>query len=610
MAASKRSKKITRRQPLCRLQDDSSGASRLHPLLRRILENRNVRTRSELDYSLNHLHPPQQLKGIEAATCILQQALRADRKIVVIGDYDVDGATATAVAVLGLRALGAKRVQYLVPNRFGFGYGLSPEIAAVALELQPEVVITVDNGISSLQGVALLRAAGVTVVITDHHLAGAELPTAEAIVNPNQPGCAFPSKALAGVGVIFYLLLAARARLRQAGWFDAARLAQPNLAELLDLVALGTVADLVPLDYNNRILVAQGVARIRAGRCRVGLKSLLEVAGRRPQNMASADFAFVIGPRLNAAGRMEDMSTGIECLLADDAQQARGYAQQLDEINRQRRKVEHSMQQQAMQIVARLEQGGEAQPAAAADRAKRFGLCLFDPHWHHGIIGLVASRVKDATNQPVIAFAPDSAQPGKLRGSARSVLGLHIRDALEAISSCDARLIEKFGGHAMAAGLTIAADQFENFSARFRAQVTAHFADHAPSDEILTDGELAADDFTVATAELMRGASPWGQHFPAPLFDGEFRVTAQKIVAKQHLKMVLEGPDGAPSLDAIAFRYVEPGQDTTSASLQPQSQRVRAAYQLQVNEFKGKRSLQLLVEYMQPAAEQTGRVAE
>lgn len=582
-------KQITRRQSLCRFEDHANAAHRLHPLLRKIFENRNVQTRAELDYSLNRLHPPQQLKGIEGAASLLQQAIIAEQKIVVLGDYDVDGATAVTVALLGLRMLRAKQVEYLVPNRFEYGYGLSPEIAEVALKLQPHLVITVDNGIASLRGVALLRAAGVSVVVTDHHLAGAELPVANAIVNPNQPGCDFPSKALAGVGVMFYLLLAVRARLRSVNWFDQAHFPEPNLAELLDLVALGTIADLVPLDYNNRILVAQGVARVRAGRARPGLNALLEVAGRRPQNLIASDFGFVIGPRLNAAGRMDDIACGIECLLTSNTEEAMEHARLLDEINRERRQVEQSMQQQAMQIVARLEQN---QKNATANQ---YGLCLFDPQWHHGIIGLVASRVKERFNQPVIAFAPDSAHPGKLRGSARSVVGLHIRDLLEAMANRQTGLLEKFGGHAMAAGLTIAEHQFPSFASCFSELVTSHFANTPRTDEILTDGELATDELTLETAELLNSASPWGQHFPAPVFEGVFRVVSHKIVGGQHLKMLLNSTDGALSLAAIAFRYIDPGQEEPTLQLH----RVKIAYQLQVNEFNGTRSLQLVVETMQ-----------
>ena len=598
---------ITRRRRLCRLEGQADAAD-LHPLLRRVLENRNIRSFDQLDYSLNRLHEPAQLKGIEGATARLQSAVQGGEKILVIGDYDADGATATAVALLGLRALGAGAVDYLAPNRFEYGYGLSPEIAEVALTRKPDVVITVDNGISSISGTARLRAAGVSVIITDHHLAGDELPEADAIVNPNQPGCGFPSKALAGVGVMFYLLLSLRAALRSAGRFNDRRWPEPNLAELLDLVAIGTVADLVPLDYNNRILVSQGLARVRAGRCRPGIKALLEMAGKGLDGLAASDFGFVIGPRLNAAGRMDDISTGIECLLADHPGEALRHARLLNEMNIARRRVELSMQQQALQIVAHL--GARDADAGSG----RFGWCLFQPEWHQGIVGLVATRIREKFHQPAVVFAP--AGDARLRGSARSVAGLHIRDLLEAISTRHPGLIQKFGGHAMAAGLTIAAEQFETFAEHFSAMVEAHFKDRPPDYDLLTDGALAIGEFTLETAELMRTASPWGQHFPAPVFDGEFRVTDQRVVGEQHLKMTLvpvagetsevngdqgaqdnqdaENPKGTGGFDAIVFRYLEPGQDAPPLHI------VKAAYQLQVNEFRGRRSLQLLIEYLQP----------
>ena len=581
---------------MCRLENDAGGGGEddLSPLLRRIFENRNVRTRGELDYSLDRLLPAESLKGIDSATTILQQALAEQWNILVVGDYDVDGATASTLALLGLRALGAARADYLVPNRFVHGYGLSEEIARIALTRSPNLVVTVDNGISSIEGVALLRAAGVAVIVTDHHLAGAELPAANAVVNPNQPGCEFPSKALAGVGVMFYVLLSLRTRLRESGWFSGSggdnggggRLPQPNLAALLDLVALGTVADMVPLDHNNRILVAQGIARIRGGHCRPGVKALAEVTGKRCQNLDASDLGFFIGPRLNAAGRMDDISTGIECLLADDQHEALRIARLLDQMNAQRHRVQQSMQRQAAQMVARLEQGG--------GKPERAGWCLFDPDWHQGIIGLVASRVVEKSNQPVVAFAPGD--DGRLRGSARSVAGLHIRDLLAAIATRHPGLIEKFGGHAMAAGLTLSAERFDAFSDCFSELVGDHFKDNAPRDDILTDGELAEEELSLETAERMRRASPWGQHFPAPLFDGEFRVLEQKAVGQggQHLKMTMERIGGGQSrrYDAIAFRHVEPGEEAARLDV------VHAVYQLQVNEYRGRRSLQLLVEYL------------
>ena len=663
-------RRIRRRCPQCRLEEaggdggdgnagdgdagdgtDAAATEKLHPLLRRIFENRNVRSRHELDYQLAHLHAPAQLKGIDDAAAILHDALESRRKILVVGDYDVDGATASALALLGLRALGGAggagadagggsgadagaAVDYLVPNRFRHGYGLSAAIAQTALQLAPApaVVITVDNGIANLDGVQLLRDAGVAVVVTDHHLAGPQLPNASAIVNPNQPGCAFPSKALAGVGVMFYLLLALRARLRAAGWFGdgdgdgdgdsdgdgggGENNAEPNLADFLDLVALGTVADLVPLDHNNRILVAQGVKRIRAGRCRPGIRALAEVAGRKCADLDAAALGFIIGPRLNAAGRMDDMSTGIECLLAEDFGAASRLAGALNTFNARRHQVEKSMLRQAEAMVAQLETGGEKtggdgdgdgdgdghsnsddeNPAAKKARGggsvgiNRAGLCLFARDWHQGITGLVASRVKDKFHRPVVAFAP--ADDEQLRGSARSVAGLHIRDLLAAIDARAPGLIDKFGGHAMAAGLTIGAQHFDAFARHFNALVEAHFGGALPDGEILTDGELDAADLTVQTAEMLRDASPWGQRFPPPLFDGAFRVAEQRVVGGAHLKMRLECNGAA--VDAIAFRCVEPGADAARFDA------IQAVYQLSVDEFRGRRRLQLVVEHLQP----------
>jgi len=652
-------RRIRRRRPQCRLEEatgdggdggnagdgtNAAATEKLHPLLRRIFENRNVSSRHELDYQLAHLHAPAQLKGIDDAAAILHDALESRRKILVVGDYDVDGATASALALLGLRALGGgsggdaggdagAAVDYLVPNRFRHGYGLSAAIAQTALQLAPApaVVITVDNGIANLDGVQLLRDAGVAVVVTDHHLAGPQLPNASAIVNPNQPGCAFPSKALAGVGVMFYLLLALRARLRAAGWFgdgdgdgdgagdgESGAGAEPNLADFLDLVALGTVADLVPLDHNNRILVAQGVKRIRAGRCRPGIRALAEVAGRKCADLDAAALGFIIGPRLNAAGRMDDMSTGIECLLAEDFGKAMRCAGALNTFNARRHQVEKSMLRQAEAMVAQLEAGAEKtggdgdgdgdghshsddeNPAAkkapgggnsgGSVGINRAGLCLFACDWHQGITGLVASRVKDKFHRPVVAFAP--ADDEQLRGSARSVAGLHIRDLLAAIDARAPGLIDKFGGHAMAAGLTIGAQHFDAFARHFNALVEAHFGGALPDGEILTDGELDAADLTVQTAEMLRDASPWGQRFPPPLFDGAFRVAEQRVVGGAHLKMRLECNGAA--VDAIAFRCVEPGADAARFDA------IQAVYQLSVDEFRGRRRLQLVVEHLQP----------
>ncbi len=552
----------------------------LHPLLQRIFENRNIENLDAVENSLSRLLPPDNLKGIEKACELLIEAIDRDQSILIVGDYDTDGATATTVAILGLQLLGAKNVSYLVPNRFDFGYGLSPGIARVAIDRHPDLLITVDNGISSIEGVQLLRDAGVEVIVTDHHLAGTGLPFASAIVNPNQPQCTFQSKALSGVGVMFYLLLALRGHMRSIGWFERQQAEIPNLAQLLDLVALGTVADLVPLDQNNRILVAQGIARIRRGHCRPGIRAILSVAGKNHADIASTDMGFVVGPRLNAAGRLDDISMGIECLLAEDENSAAELALVLHDINIKRRKIEQKMQQQAVDIVNGLAEQSNA-PC---------GLCLHNDGWHQGITGLVASRVKDRFHQPAIVFATNS--DGKLSGSGRSVPGMHIRDVLESISSRNPGLIEKFGGHAMAAGLTIGGTDFERFAVQFKTEVKSHFCDHPPQNVIYSDGQLEPEFFTPEIAELLRRAAPWGQQFPAPVFDNEFQVLGIKVVAEQHLKLRLGTPGRA--MDAIAFRQLQPGQPA------PQLGRIKAAFQLDINEFRGVKSLQLIIEHIEP----------
>lgn len=619
-------RKICRRQADATLANGvfdgavGSGGAILSPLLKRIFENRNLTDPSELTYPLARMLPPDTLKNGARAAELLLSAVTSQQSILIIGDYDTDGATATALGLLCLRAMGADNIDYLVPNRFEFGYGLSPEIAEVAAQKLPDLIITVDNGINSVQGVSLLKQRNISVIITDHHLAGAILPDADAILNPNQPGCDFPSKALAGVGVMFYLLLLLRAKLTAANWFDERKITCPNLAEYLDLVALGTVADVVPLDYNNRILVAQGIARIKAGRCRHGILALLEVAGKHHNGIVSSDLGFVVAPRLNAAGRLEDIAIGIECLLTDDSAKAREYAQQLNEINLERRAIEQEMQTQAMNIVGRLvnsteqsqsEQSQAEQSKAEQDKAKKNkpgqnkpgqnkndpkanlnGFCLYEPGWHQGIVGLVASRVKDKTGQPVIAFA--DTKDNKLSGSARSISGLHIKDMLESISAEQPGLIIKFGGHAMAAGLTIDVKNFAGFKAIFHDHVASHFGTAGVANVIYTDGDLPEHEITLDNAEQLRAAAPWGQGFPAPLFDGVFIVASQKVVAEQHLRFTLQTPERAGHFEGIAFRAIEPGQPM------PQLEQIHAVYQLDVNEFRGKHSLQLIIEHFQP----------
>ncbi|MCY1504941.1 Single-stranded-DNA-specific exonuclease RecJ [compost metagenome] len=553
----------------------------LPPLLTRLYASRGVQSAAELDKSLARLIPYQVLKGIEGAVALLVEALEQRQRILYVGDFDADGATASTVGVLGLRMLGAAHVDYLVPNRFEYGYGLTPEIVAVALTRQPDLLVTVDNGISSVEGVAAAKVAGLKVLVTDHHLPGHELPAADAIVNPNQPGCEFPSKSLAGVGVIFYVLLALRARLRELDWFARAGLKEPNLGELLDLVALGSVADVVPLDANNRILVHQGLARIRAGRARPGLRALLEVAGRDCRRITSTDLGFILGPRLNAAGRLDDMSLGIECLLCEDEALARDMAVQLDQLNQDRKAIEQGMQREALAQLKNLPI--EDMP---------FGLCVFEPDWHQGVIGILASRLKERYHRPTIAFA--DAGDGLLKGSARSVPGFHIRDALDAVAARHPGLISKFGGHAMAAGLSLPVENFGAFAAAFDAEARRQLDEDDLTGRLLSDGQLSIEEFHLELARALRLAGPWGQHFPEPLFHGVFQIVQQRLVGERHLKLVLKSECGSVQLDGIAFnidREQWPNASVRWAEL---------AYKLDVNEYRGQESVQLMVAHIAP----------
>ena len=548
-------------------------------LLTRLYAARGVQSPAELDKSLARLIPYQQLKGIDAAVDLLVQALDQRQRILIVGDFDADGATASTVGMLGLRLLGAAHVDYLVPNRFEYGYGLTPEIVEVALTREPQLLITVDNGISSVEGVAAAKKAGLKVLVTDHHLPGTELPAADAIVNPNQPGCEFPSKALAGVGVIFYVLIALRARLNSLGRYEHSK--APNIAELLDLVALGSVADVVPLDANNRILVHQGLERIRAGRARPGLKAILEVAKRDPARITSTDLGFIIGPRLNAAGRLDDMSLGIECLLTDDANAARAMAAQLDEMNQDRKSIEQGMQREAL-----------AQLKELPVDSMPFGLCLFDPDWHQGVIGILASRLKERYFRPTFAFA--DAGDGLLKGSGRSVPGFHIRDALSVVAAQHPDLIAKYGGHAMAAGLTLPVANFEQFSQAFDAEVRRQLREEDLTGRLLSDGSLTVEEFHLELARALRNAGPWGQHFPEPLFHGVFELVEQRIVGERHLKVVLKTECGSVKLDGIAFgidRDVWPN---------PTIRWVELAYKLDLNEFRGNETVQLMIAHIEP----------
>ena len=557
-------------------------------VLNRVYANRNIQSKDDLNYSISQLLPFEKLKGISEAAVLIVDAIKNGLSITIVGDFDVDGATSTTVAVKALQSMGATKVDFIVPNRFEYGYGLTPEIVKVAVEqFKPDVIITVDNGISSIEGVKLAKELNLTVVVTDHHLPAATLPIADAIVNPNQSGCPFPSKMLAGVGVIFYVMLAVRSLLRKQNWFVDKNIPEPNLAELLDLVALGTVADVVPLDYNNRILVSQGLARIRSGKVRAGIKALIDVAGKESERLIASDFGFAIAPRLNAAGRLDDMSLGINCLLSDDIAKARGIAQQLDEINYARRDIEADMKQQAMKILDGMHLG------AGVDNQNNnlpFGLCLFDENFHEGVVGIIASRIKDQWNRPVIVFA--KTDDGMLKGSGRSIKGFHLRDALDAVASQNPTLITKFGGHAMAAGLTIAQNDYELFTKAFDKEVRRHLNDNDLHGVILSDGELLSSEFSMATAEELRFAGPWGQTFQEPVFDGMFNIINKRIVGEKHLKLSLQPVNSKLEIDAIAF-------NTTDEEWLPEKTQAKVAYRLDVNVFRGNKSLQLMVEHIE-----------
>ncbi|HBJ3130687.1 TPA: single-stranded-DNA-specific exonuclease RecJ [Salmonella enterica subsp. enterica serovar Anatum] len=555
----------------------------LPPLLRRLYASRGVRSARELERSVKGMLPWQQLSGIDNAVEILYNAFREGIRIIVVGDFDADGATSTALSVLGMRALGCDNISYLVPNRFEDGYGLSPEVVDQAKARGAQLIVTVDNGISSHAGVAHAKTLGIPVIVTDHHLPGDTLPEAEAIINPNLRDCEFPSKSLAGVGVAFYLMLALRTFLRDKGWFDERNIAPPNLAELLDLVALGTVADVVPLDANNRILTWQGLSRIRAGKCRPGIKALLEISNRDPQQLAASDLGFALGPRLNAAGRLDDMSVGVALLLCDKLGEARVLASELDALNQTRKEIEQGMQAEALILCEKLERSSETLPG---------GLAMYHPEWHQGVVGILASRIKERFHRPVIAFAP--AGDGTLKGSGRSIQGLHMRDALERLDTLYPDLMIKFGGHAMAAGLSLEEHKFEQFQQRFGELVTEWLDPALLQGEVISDGPLSAAEMSMEVAQLLRDAGPWGQMFPEPLFDGRFRLLQQRLVGERHLKVMVEPVGGGPLLDGIAFNI-----DTTCW---PDNgvREVELAYKLDINEFRGNRSLQIIIDDIWP----------
>jgi single-stranded-DNA-specific exonuclease len=549
------------------------------PLLQRIYGARGVVDAQQLRLTLDRLLPVGSLEGVEAAAELLLR--HRGGRILVVGDFDADGATSTALMLRALRAWGFADCDFLVPDRFRFGYGLTPEIVEFAAERQPTLIVTVDNGISSAAGVARAKALGFDVLVTDHHLPGAEMPAADVIVNPNLTGSAFGSRALAGVGVAFYVMVALRRHLEQQGLLPAG--AMPA-AELLDLVALGTVADLVPLDANNRVLVAQGLRRIREGRCVPGIRALLDLAGRELAGITAADLGFAVAPRLNAAGRLDDMSIGIACLLAPDLDAARAGAARLDELNSMRRQIEAQMQALALVAVQDLDLPRRG--------PRRNGLCLFDEAWHQGVVGLVASRVKERVRRPVIAFA--RAEDGSLRGSARSVQGVHVRDVLQAVAAREPDLITRFGGHAMAAGLTIDPAALDRFAQAFDREVARWTAQQPLDDAILTDGELEESAVSLQTAQLLREAGPWGQAFPEPNFDGEFEILRARVVGERHVKLQVRPVASRAAFDAIAFNYLD------EATVKPPAGRIRLVYRLDINEYRGERRLQLLIDHLQP----------
>lgn len=555
--------------------------------LRQIYIARGITSEQQLEKSIRSLHNYQKLHGIEQAVQLLFAAIKQQQRIIVVGDFDADGATSSALSVLALRMLGSHNVDYLVPNRFEDGYGLSPEVVDQAIELGAEVIMTVDNGVSSIEGVRYAKEKGLLVVVTDHHLPGSVLPIADAMVNPNLPDCPFPSKALAGVGVAFYLMMALCVAMRQSGWFAEQGISEPKLMELIDLVALGTVADVVPLDENNRVLVHQGLQRIRAGLARPGIQALIEVAKRDAQRMVAADFGFALGPRINAAGRLDDMSFGVELLMCNNIHAARRMASELDGLNQTRREIEQGMKQEAMAFCERLEFGDKSELP--------YGVVLFQRDWHQGVIGILASRIKDAYHRPVIAFAEGG--DGTLKGSCRSIPGLHMRDALDVIDTQNPGVIVKFGGHAMAAGLTIQEQHYSRFCQLFDQVVRDSIDQSALKGIVLSDGELQPEEFNLATAEMLRAGGPWGQMFPEPIFDGDFKVLHQKLVGENHLKLMLEplfkGFGSNVMVDAIAFnidvrRWPDPAVKT-----------IHLAYRLDINEFRGNQTLQLMVEHIQ-----------
>ena len=555
----------------------------VHPLIQKIYKQRTISDADELELGLNNLLTPDKLMGIGDAVELLMIALEQQQRVLIVADFDADGATSCVVAINCLKQFGLKQIDYVVPNRFEFGYGLTPEIVELGRLKNPDLIITVDNGISSVAGVECANAAGIAVLITDHHIAPSHLPAAQAILNPNQPGCEFPSKCIAGVGVTFYLMLALRSHLRSLNWFEKSNLEEPNLANQLDLVALGTIADVVALDRNNRILVDEGVKRIRAGKARPGIEALLKVSNREPNRLKASDIGYSLAPRLNAAGRLEDMSVGIECLLSESENEAYHYALSLDGINRDRKKIEADMREQAWEALDEISMKTEDLPP---------GICLFDDRWHQGVVGIIASRIKDKFHRPSIAFAQVDGSE-ELKGSARSVKGFHIRDALDQVATKNPGLINKFGGHAMAAGLSLNKNDFEAFDHAFTEEVGRLLDEDQLKARVFSDGWVESKWLNLQVAYLIEEAGPWGQEFPEPLFDGRFNLVQHRKVGENHLKMMLSPTDDpSVTLDAIAFN-VEAGHwpDQNSSEIE-------ITYRIETNHFQGNLSLQLVVEHI------------
>lgn len=560
----------------------------LPPLLQKIYGTRGIGSMNDLDIGLNHLLTFEKLEGIQEATDRLYLALNEQQRVLIVGDFDADGATSTSLAVTALKAFGFQHVEFLVPNRFEQGYGLSVDIVEVAKSYTPDLIITVDNGIASCDGVDAANAHGIDVLVTDHHLSPDVLPKAAAIVNPNQPGCEFESKNIAGVGVIFYVMLAFRRKLVEKNYFQLNNVTPPNMANFLDLVALGTVCDVVPLDKNNRILVALGLARIKAGKCRVGIKALINIAKREAATLQAIDLGFVVGPRLNAAGRLDDMSLGIECLITEDPNKAQKLASTLDDLNIERRQIENEMKEDAFGIINSLNLHSDKMP---------LGLCLYNETWHQGVIGIIAGRLKERYHRPTFIFA--EGENNTIKGSARSIPGVHIRDVLDAVSKTDDNLIEKFGGHAMAAGLSIKLDNFEAFKKALETELANHMSQDDCIGKLYSDGALESHDFSLDTASMIEQAGPWGQEFPKPLFDNEFILLDQRLLSGKHLKMTLKLTPTSEPIDAIAFNVAEGEWPNYRAT------KVHCAYYLDINRYQGRSRLQLMIEHLEQVIAET-----